>query len=114
MTTATSTTVDCTIVGGGPGGAMLSLLLARQGVRVALLEAHGDFERDFRGDTVHPSTLELLDALGLMQALREIPHAAFADFPTHFPDGSVSEPRPSRLRGHPVTMAVRQARFLDL
>jgi 2-polyprenyl-6-methoxyphenol hydroxylase-like FAD-dependent oxidoreductase len=93
---------------------MLSLLLARQGVSVALLEAHADFERDFRGDTVHPSTLELLDELGLLERVRQIPHATIADFPTHFPDGSVSEGRPGRVRRKHVTMTVRQARFLDL
>src|SRR5919205_180193 len=88
--------VDCCVVGGGPGGAVLALLLARQGVSVLLLEAHQDFERDFRGDTVHPSTLELLDDLGLYERLLELPHATFFDFPTHFPDGSVAAPSPLR------------------
>jgi 2-polyprenyl-6-methoxyphenol hydroxylase-like FAD-dependent oxidoreductase len=63
----------CCIAGGGPAGAMLALLLARRGVRVTLLEMHKDFDREFRGDTVHPSTLEILDQLGLIdrvQALR--------------------------------------------
>jgi 2-polyprenyl-6-methoxyphenol hydroxylase-like FAD-dependent oxidoreductase len=83
-------------------------------VRVALLEAHTDFERDFRGDTVHPSTLELLEELGLLDELRKLPHASIFDFPLHLPDGGVSPPRQSRLRGHPPTMSVRQARFLDL
>ncbi len=69
---------------------MLALLLARQGVEVALLEAHQDFSRDFRGDTVHPSTVALLDQLGLLQRLLELPHAAVPDFPTHSPDGGVS------------------------
>src|SRR5688500_651499 len=49
--------VDCCIVGGGPAGAMLALLLARQGLRVTLLEQHHDFDRDFRGDTLHPSVM---------------------------------------------------------
>ena len=57
---------DCCVVGGGPAGAMLALLLARRGVRVTLLEMHKDFDREFRGDTVHPSTLEILDQLGLL------------------------------------------------
>src|ERR1051326_3584912 len=99
----TSTSFDCIVVGGGPGGAMLSLLLARQGVSVALLEAHGDFERDFRGDTVHPSTLELLEQLDLLEHLKQLPHAAIHEFPTHFPDGSISAMRPSRLRGRRPT-----------
>ena len=56
------------------GGVMLSLLLARRGVPVTLLEAHHDFDRDFRGDTVHPSTLEILDHLGLAERLLQLPH----------------------------------------
>ena len=59
----------CCIVGGGPAGAVLALLLARQGVSTALLEAKEDFDRAFRGDTVHPSTLEMLDDLGLADPL---------------------------------------------
>lgn len=57
----------CVIVGGGPAGAMLALLLARRGVRVTLIEMHHDFDREFRGDTVHPSTLEILDQIGLAE-----------------------------------------------
>ena len=53
------------ISGGGPAGMMLGLLLARAGIEVTVLEKHGDFLRDFRGDTVHPSTQQLLDELGL-------------------------------------------------
>jgi len=62
----------CCIVGGGPAGAMLGLLLARRGVRVTLLEMHHDFDREFRGDTVHPSTLEILDQLGLAERVHEL------------------------------------------
>lgn len=65
----------CCIVGGGPGGAMLALLLARQGIPVVLLESHADFERDFRGDTLHASVLELLDELGLAERLLQLRHA---------------------------------------
>ena len=60
---------DCCIVGAGPAGAMLSLLLARQGLKVLLLEAHDDFAREFRGDTLHTSTLEILDQLGIADEL---------------------------------------------
>ena len=57
----------CAIIGGGPAGMVLGLLLARAGIEVTLLEKHGDFLRDFRGDTVHPTTLRLLDELGLWE-----------------------------------------------
>ena len=62
----------CCIVGGGPAGTMLALLLARRGVRVTLLEMHHDFDREFRGDTVHPSTLEILDQIGLAGRVHEL------------------------------------------
>lgn len=65
---------DVCISGGGPAGIMLGLLLARQGVEVVVLEKHADFFRDFRGDTVHPSTLNLIDALGLRSRFDAIPH----------------------------------------
>jgi 2-polyprenyl-6-methoxyphenol hydroxylase-like FAD-dependent oxidoreductase len=65
---------QCCIVGGGPAGMMLAFLLARAGVSVAVLEKHGDFLRDFRGDTVHPSTLELMYELGLIDDFLTLPH----------------------------------------
>ena len=64
----------CCIVGGGPAGMMAGLLLARAGIDVVVLEKHGDFLRDFRGDTVHPSTLELIHQLGALDALLARPH----------------------------------------
>ena len=66
--------LDLIIVGGGPAGMMAGLLFARAGCRVTVLEKHGDFLRDFRGDTVHPSTLELLRELGLLDEFLERPH----------------------------------------
>ena len=63
------------IVGGGPAGMVTGLLLARAGVPVTVLEKHADFLRDFRGDTVHPSTLELFHEIGLLDALLKLPHA---------------------------------------
>ena len=59
-------TTGCCIAGGGPAGLMLGFLLARAGVDVVVLEKHADFFRDFRGDTIHPSTLELMHELGLL------------------------------------------------
>ncbi|MFI1099216.1 FAD-dependent oxidoreductase [Streptomyces melanogenes] len=70
---ATETTTCC-IVGGGPAGAMLGLLLARAGIEVTVLEKHRDFLRDFRGDTIHPSTLDVLAELGLAERFLELPH----------------------------------------
>ncbi len=78
----------CCVVGGGPAGIMLGYLLARAGIDVTVLEKHGDFIRDFRGDTVHPSTLEVLYELGLLKEFLQIPHqkvvrigGIFGDFP---------------------------------
>jgi 2-polyprenyl-6-methoxyphenol hydroxylase-like FAD-dependent oxidoreductase len=64
----------CCVVGGGPAGIMFAYLIARAGVPVTVLEKHGDFFRDFRGDTVHPSTLEVMYELGLLEDLLKIPH----------------------------------------
>jgi 2-polyprenyl-6-methoxyphenol hydroxylase-like FAD-dependent oxidoreductase len=66
--------VRCCIAGGGPAGMMLGLLLARAGVEVLVLEKHADFLRDFRGDTVHPSTLEVIHELGLLEKFLARPH----------------------------------------
>nr|WP_196107794.1 MULTISPECIES: FAD-dependent oxidoreductase [unclassified Ochrobactrum] len=65
---------DCVIAGGGPAGLMLGLLLARSGVSVTVLEKHPDFLRDFRGDTIHPSTLQIMHELGLLDGLLALPH----------------------------------------
>ncbi len=65
----------CCIAGGGPAGMMLGFLLARAGVPVVVLEKHEDFLRDFRGDTVHPSTLEMMHELGLLNEFLKIPHS---------------------------------------
>src|SRR5881397_3143243 len=65
---------QCCVVGGGPAGMVLGLLLARAGVDVVVLEKHGDFLRDFRGDTIHPSTLQVMHELGLLEAFLALPH----------------------------------------
>src|SRR5579872_4802284 len=64
----------CCIVGGGPAGMMLGYLLARAGIEVLILEKHADFLRDFRGDTIHPSTLEVLHELGILDDFLTRPH----------------------------------------
>ncbi|MCW2821555.1 MAG: hypothetical protein JWQ67_717 [Marmoricola sp.] len=81
----TSERTTCVIVGGGPAGMVLGLLLARAGVDVQVLEKHGDFLRDFRGDTVHPSTLTLLDELGLGEPFARLPYSRLEE--VAFPAG---------------------------
>jgi len=72
--TGRTLTAHCCVAGGGPAGMMLGLLLARAGIDTVVLEKHGDFLRDFRGDTVHPSTLEVMDELGLIDGFLKRPH----------------------------------------
>ena len=90
---AGETTVQCAIAGGGPAGMMLGVLLARAGVDVLVLEKHADFLRDFRGDTIHPSTLEIVHELGWLREFLTLPHeqvpelrAQFGDVTTTFAD----------------------------
>ena len=87
--------VTCCIAGGGPAGLMLGVLLARAGVDVIVLEKHKDFLRDFRGDTIHPSTLQVMDELGWINELLKLPHqkvpkvtAQFGDTPLTIADFS--------------------------
>jgi 2-polyprenyl-6-methoxyphenol hydroxylase-like FAD-dependent oxidoreductase len=105
---------SCCIVGGGPGGAMLALLLARRGVRVALLEMHKDFDREFRGDTIHPSVMEILDQIGLADKLHEIPHTKVTGPTIQFADGPFRPFDLGRLKTRfPYILLVPQARFLE-
>lgn len=73
-----SLSVQCCIVGGGPAGMMLGYLLGRSGIRTVVLEKHADFFRDFRGDTVHPSTMQVMQELGLLDDFLKIPHQKLA------------------------------------
>ncbi|MEU1525376.1 FAD-dependent oxidoreductase [Nocardia rhamnosiphila] len=91
--------VQCAVVGGGPAGLVFALLLARAGITVTVLEKHGDFLRDFRGDTVHASTLRLLDELGLADKLLQIPHRREQCLNLTFDDGKIPAEDFSRLRG---------------
>src|ERR1051325_2072329 len=105
--------VDCVVVGGGPAGAVLSLLLARKGVRVTLLEAHEDFDRDFRGDTIHPAVLELMDELGLAGRLHELPHTKIHTGTIMTPDGATTLADFRHLRTRfPYIMMIPQKDFL--
>ena len=105
----------CCVVGGGPAGMMLGLLLARAGVDVVVLEKHADFLRDFRGDTIHPSTLEVMDELGLLEAFLELPHQKVHEFQIQTTDGDtarVADFRHLRTRS-PFVALIPQWDFLD-
>jgi len=90
---------QCCIAGGGPAGMMAGLLLARAGVSVVILEKHADFFRDFRGDTVHPSTLEVMHELGLLDDLLQLPHQKVDHLSGQFGDDRL---RIADFRGLPV------------
>lgn len=104
----------CCIVGGGPAGMILALLLGRAGIPTTLLEEHEDFERDFRGDTVHPSTMELMDQLGLADRLLQLPHTKIHRLNLDTPTGSIEMANLDRLpTKFPYITMMPQARFLD-
>jgi 2-polyprenyl-6-methoxyphenol hydroxylase-like FAD-dependent oxidoreductase len=93
---------------------MLALLLGRQGVPVTLLESHPDFDRDFRGDTVHPATLEILDQLGLADDLLKLPHGELRNLSFQTPAGPFTLLEGRRLKTKfPFVAMLPQARFLD-
>ena len=104
----------CCIVGGGPAGAMLALLLARKGISVMLLEAHKDFDREYRADTLHPYILEVLEELGLADALHQIRHTKIRRMMAMIPTGSIQLYDFGRLKTrYPYFTMMPQARFLD-
>ena len=107
-------TTSCCIVGAGPAGAVLALLLARRGIPVTLLEMHKDFDREFRGDTIHPSTLELLEQMGLAAKLHEIPHTKITGPTLQFATGPFRPFDLSRLKTRfPYILMIPQVRFLE-
>ncbi|MDZ8106584.1 MAG: FAD-dependent oxidoreductase [Nostoc sp. DedQUE12a] len=107
-------TTDCCIVGGGPAGAVLALLLARQGISVMLLEAHKDFDRDFRGDTIHPSVMEIMEELGLSDRLLQLPHTKIRRLSIQTPQDTVTLADFSHLRTrYPYITMLPQVKFLE-
>jgi 2-polyprenyl-6-methoxyphenol hydroxylase-like FAD-dependent oxidoreductase len=107
-------TTDCCIVGGGPAGAVLALLLARQGVAVMLLEAHRDFDRDFRGDTIHPSVMEIMEELGLSDRLLQLPHAKMRQIRIKTPEDTITLADFSHLKTrYPYITMLPQVKFLE-
>lgn len=107
--------VRCCVAGGGPAGVMLGLLLVRAGIDVVVLEKHHDFLRDFRGDTVHPSTLRLLDELGLGERFAALPRGLLTKARLRVEDESIVVADFSGLRGpHSHIAMVPQADFLEL
>ena len=108
-------TTTCAIIGGGPAGMVLGLLLARAGVEVTLLEKHGDFLRDFRGDTVHPTTLRLLDELGLWERFSALHYSEVRKAKFESNGRSVTYVDFERLRQpHPFIAMVPQWDLLNL
>ena len=108
-------TTTCAIIGGGPAGMVLGLLLARAGVDVTLLEKHGDFLRDFRGDTVHPTTMRLLDELGLWERFSALHYSEVRSAKLDVNGRSVTYVDFDRLRQpHPFIAMVPQWDLLNL
>ncbi|NKQ56193.1 FAD-dependent oxidoreductase [Amycolatopsis sp. K13G38] len=106
----------CLVTGGGPAGMVLGLLLARAGVDVTVLEKHGDFLRDFRGDTVHPSTLTLLDEMGLGEKFAALPQSRLNEVSIQGEDGTrlrVADFRTLKT-AHPYVAMVPQWDLLNL
>lgn len=104
----------CCVIGCGPAGAMLGLMLAREGVDVLVLEKHADFLRDFRGDTLHPSSMEVMDELGLADGLLRLPHTKAREIHARLPGRTVTVADLGRLKTrHPYITFMPQWDFLN-
>lgn len=104
----------CCIVGSGPAGAVLALLLARKGIPVMLLEEHMDFDRDFRGDTIHPSVMQIMDEIGLADRLLQLDHTKAYVLPLQTNEGMVTFADFRRLKTRfPYITMIPQVRFLE-
>src|ERR1700744_1640192 len=104
----------CCIVGGGPAGMMLGYLLGRAGIETLVLEKHADFFRDFRGDTVHPSTLQVMDELGLIDGFLRLPHQQLQKMEGKFGSASLRIADLSRLKTkYPFIAFMPQWDFLN-
>ncbi len=107
-------TTSCCIVGGGPAGAILALLLARQGIPVMLLETHKDFDRDFRGDTLHPSVMEIMAEIGLGDRLLQLPHAKMHNITIETAEDTFTLADFSHLKTpYPYITILPQVKFLE-
>ena len=107
-------TARCCIAGGGPAGMMLGFLLARAGIDVIVLEKHADFLRDFRGDTIHPSTMEVRHELGLLTDFLKLPHTPTARIGIQFGDRTLQVADFSHLPTHARYIAMMpQWEFLN-
>lgn len=110
----TTVATQCCIAGGGPAGLMLGVLLARAGVQVTVLEKHADFLRDFRGDTIHPSTLELMHELGWLDDFLKLPHERVAQLAAQFGEETLAIADFSHLPVHcPFIAMMPQWDFLS-
>src|SRR5437868_3149542 len=103
----------CCVVGAGPAGTILSFMLARTGIPVILLESHLDFDRDFRGDTLHPSILEVMDELGLADRLLQLPHTKLSLVAPPAPGAQLRFDLHELKTKFPYIAMMPQTRFLD-
>ncbi len=104
----------CCIVGSGPAGAVLALLLARKGIPVILLEEHMNFDRDFRGDTIHPSVMQIMDQIGLADKLLQLPHTEVYNVPVQTAGGPLTLADFRHLKTRfPYIAMIPQAHFLE-